>query len=162
MSVLHAQLRKIVAEWLRSAMGEQWSQKALAEASGVTRETINRLLGEKTDVEPETVEKLAEALGSRPPAIIAGTDRIPGPGDEAVTAASDLAESVSVELSPMVARDVGRAIANAIRQAQLDRSRVGIDLPVGILLEFAARLNENHDDAAGIIRAAERLRSLKL
>jgi transcriptional regulator with XRE-family HTH domain len=82
--------------------------------------------------------------------------------DGAVTGTGDLGDSLGRVVAPMIARDVGLAIARAIRQAQLDRTRTGIELLADILLDFAARLNDNHDEAGEIIRAVQRLRAVKI
>lgn len=62
-------MRQAVAAWLRegmaaaSAEGGSVSQSALAKRSGVSRETINNLLHARVDSQPDTLHKLAVALG---------------------------------------------------------------------------------------------------
>lgn len=59
----HVGVRWEVAQWLRAAMrqGGIRSQVALATASGVSRETVNNILGSKVDPDPKTLTKLARA-----------------------------------------------------------------------------------------------------
>lgn len=72
------QMRRIWAEWLETAMrppkgttGKRWSQTALAKSSGVSRETIWKILNQRTDAAEPTTAALAKALGVPQPAIVA-------------------------------------------------------------------------------------------
>src|ERR1043165_887641 len=84
--LLRSQLRELIAAWLRDAMNEEtapgkrkWSQTALADAADVSRETVWRILRAETDVEDETIERLAKALGSPVPRLSIRWDDSLGP-----------------------------------------------------------------------------------
>jgi transcriptional regulator with XRE-family HTH domain len=68
-----ANLRPIVARWLKAALGENPNLSAIAESTGVSRGTIYAILKEETDVKDETISKLATALGVAPPGTAAET-----------------------------------------------------------------------------------------
>jgi len=61
------ELREVVAAWVRAALDAQvGNQTELAERSGVGRETIWRLLKQKTDADPKTLRQLAAVVGAFP------------------------------------------------------------------------------------------------
>lgn len=57
-------LRLILAEWLRMGLQRRgMKQLTLARQSGVSRDTIYRILRAETDAEEHTLRKLSDALG---------------------------------------------------------------------------------------------------
>lgn len=72
-------LRQIVAEWLALGMRQSGlSQTALAEKSGVSRATVNRLAQGRQDAEQPTIQRLARAMKYPFPDLDAV---FPGPGE---------------------------------------------------------------------------------
>lgn len=64
------ELRRVYAEWLNGALNSgsfKGNQSALSRASGVSRETIWRLLTGQRDAEARTIAALAQALQVAPP-----------------------------------------------------------------------------------------------
>ncbi len=77
-------MRSSVSRWLRRAMDEAGlNQSTLAARSGVARETVWRLLHEKTDANEWTLRRLAEATGRPAPGAPAanGAPGAAGPPD---------------------------------------------------------------------------------
>lgn len=67
--------RRLLADWLRdnmesgkgAAVGQKWSQVALAAASGVSRETLWRILNQRSDADEDTLRKLQAVFGEAAP-----------------------------------------------------------------------------------------------
>ena len=78
------QLREIVAEWVRVAMGARgWNQSKLARAAGISRQTISEYLtGKVATVTDDTVQAIASALEVDPPRLAADPFHL-GVGDRA-------------------------------------------------------------------------------
>lgn len=64
-------VRSEVARWLRGAMAYAKipTQQAMADKAIVSRETVNNLLNEKVDADPDTLMKLATACGVPVPTV---------------------------------------------------------------------------------------------
>lgn len=67
-------LRAAVARWMKTAMassnrpnGAKWTQEALADEAGVSRQTVNAILAGRTNAKPKTLAAIAHALRAQAP-----------------------------------------------------------------------------------------------
>lgn len=94
--------------WLQGAMGKDLNQVVLAKRSGVSRGTINDILGEKRDADDDTLKRLARALQVPTPRVervfLTDEGEAPSPVTLAMTLLRD-------EIRPRVLAAVDAALA---------------------------------------------------
>lgn len=146
--MLRQQIRELVATWLASAMasrtapdGARWNQSSLAEASGVSRETIWKILKARADAEDDTLQALARAVGVDLPTVVASDATLTIPG-------GPVAGSAEAARDPEAFAAGWRAAIEKMRAA-ID----GMSTPPRPLVRLAIR--PDVDEAAGAAAAAE-------
>jgi transcriptional regulator with XRE-family HTH domain len=126
-----ADRRRQTAAWLAEALRQRrWTQHRLAEEAGVSRPTIWTILTERADAKEETIERLAAALGVRPPWL---AEQAPL-GEEGVIR--------------LIAELVSNAVRRTLEATELHTGRDGPAVVSEALLAFAERLV-----AQGVTRA---------
>ncbi len=94
-------LRDFYSTWLNGAMAARdLSQAELARQSGVSRETIWRILNDKTDADPETIDQLSAAMKWPLPSYLMTPRR------GMVTISNSMADAVASLANPMKVENI--------------------------------------------------------